>query len=84
MTKLTKWDITFIISTFYNVNMEDVLGPSRKHNLMPARHMAMFFCDAITDYSSAEIGAFFNRDHACVFYARKKILTAISTEGRSK
>ena len=51
----------------------DLKSSSRSIKIARARQIAMFFLKNVTDMSLAQIGKEFNKNHATVIYACKKI-----------
>lgn len=67
---------------FYDVTIEDLIGPSRRRPLVVARQIAMYLHRDLTDLSTPRIGEIFgNRDHTTVLHAQKKV-TALMAERR--
>ena len=77
--KLEKKDITInqIISCaceHYKVKEEDVLGKSRKANVVIVRQMSMYLAHKHTNMTASKIGIYVgNRDHATVLHGIKAI-----------
>ena len=66
--------ITRIVAENFNLSPNDLKGKSRKSGIMKPRHIAIFLCRELTDYSSTEIGeAFGGRDHATVLHSHRII-----------
>lgn len=64
------------VSEHLNVNVFDVLGPSRHQHLVDARHMAMLLMQQ-RGMSLKSIGRFMNRDHTSVLYSIRAIRNLI-------
>ena len=58
----------------FNIPVEQIVGGSRRRNLVDARQIAMYITRNMTDLSYPEIGrAFGDRDHTTVIHAVRKI-----------
>jgi chromosomal replication initiator protein len=61
---------------YFSLTIDDLCGPSRRRNLIDARHIAMYLCREMTDLSLPAIGREFGgRDHTTVMNACRKIAT---------
>jgi chromosomal replication initiator protein len=56
----------------YMVTIAEIEGPSRREEIVEARHEAMFRCSKETKANLTTIGRFFNRTHGTVIYALKR------------
>lgn len=66
--------IQHVIEQEYNITHEELIGSSKRSNLVLARHVAMYFCRVLTNDSLMQIAsAFGGRDHSTVTYANSKI-----------
>ncbi len=74
MSKIDKWDITFISAAYFGVTVDDVRSPSRKYRLMHPRQIAMYLCRELTEYSTTEIAAFFHRDHTTIIHGSSRMV----------
>ena len=62
------------VSSFYNITESDILGKSRRANIVNARQVSMYLVRSMTDMSFQEIGSkVFKRDHSTVMYAFDKV-----------
>jgi len=62
------------VASYYAVDVDDITGQSRTHNLVTARQIAMYLCRELTDLSLPRIGQLFGgRDHTTVMHADRKI-----------
>ena len=62
------------VASYYSVDVDDLTGQSRTHNLVTARQIAMYLCRELTDLSLPRIGQLFGgRDHTTVMHADRKI-----------
>ena len=63
-----------IVSQYYKVSLEDLLGKKRTRTLAFPRQIAMYLCRELTDTSLPQIGELFGgRDHTTVIHAYEKI-----------
>ena len=61
-------------SRYFDLEIEELLSPSRNRSLVTARQIAMYLCRELTDLSLPQIGVRFGgRDHTTVMHAAKKI-----------
>ncbi len=66
-------------STMFGISTEDIIGTSRRRQLVTARHIAMYVTRDLTDLSFPAIaGEFGNRDHTTVIHAVNKIKELMS------
>lgn len=66
--------IVEIVAKYYNINKSDILGKSRKKDIVLARHISMWLIRNITNKTFKEIGLFFKgKDHSTVMTAIEKI-----------
>jgi chromosomal replication initiator protein len=57
----------------FGVTVEDIKGPSREARIVNARHVAMSLMRVFFECSFADIGKVFNRGHATVMNACKRV-----------
>lgn len=57
----------------FNVSPDDILGPSRKPDIVMARQAAMHLCRKKLGLSFPELGKAFRRDHSTVIHGIRKI-----------
>ena len=71
---VTVTTILEIASDLFNIPIDQIIGGSRRRNLVDARQIAMYVTRHMTDLSYPEIGrAFGDRDHTTVIHAVRKI-----------
>jgi ribosomal protein L44E len=58
---------------YINVSIEELFSKSRVKDIVTARHIAMTISRQLTRYSLANLGEFFDRDHASVLTGTKKV-----------
>ncbi len=71
--KLDGRSIQNVITSMYNVSLEELVSRSRKRSVVFPRQIAMYLTRKYTDASLSEIGSFYNRDHSTVLYAIKAV-----------
>ena len=57
----------------FGVTVKDIKGPSREARIVNARHVAMSLMRVFFECSFADIGKVFNRGHATVMSACKRV-----------
>lgn len=70
--------ILSVVAKYYNINEKEIKGNIRIPNLVKPRHIAMYLCRKLTNYTTTQIGNFFNKDHSAVISADKKIRKLIN------
>ena len=61
------------MSDYYNVSVDDLKSSTRKKTVAIPRHIAIYLCLQLTEYSQTEIGQEFRRDHSTIISSRKFI-----------
>ena len=73
--------ISYCVSDYFNISIEDILGQSRKKDIVTARKIAMYFAKKYTKCSLKTIGSLIgNRDHSTVIHAINNIEELEKTE----
>jgi len=73
------------VSDFYNIKVSEMIGPSRKKELVEPRQVAMYLLREELKTSFPLIGKEFgNRDHTTVMHSYEKIKKEVEAEGRKK
>lgn len=68
------------VSEFYNVTVDDLKSSSRKKTVAVPRHIAIYLCRELTEYSLDEIGEEFGgRDHSTVISSINNIEDRLKT-----
>lgn len=68
------------VSEFYNVSVDDLKSSSRKKTVAVPRHIAIYLCRELTEYSLDEIGEEFGgRDHSTVISSINNIEDRLKT-----
>ena len=81
LSQISLEQITSEVSTTYNVSNKQLVGKTRKMEVVQARHISMFLCREMTSCSLLSIGAYFgNRDHSTVIHACKVIEEKITKD----
>ncbi|MBR1937750.1 MAG: chromosomal replication initiator protein DnaA [Spirochaetales bacterium] len=62
-------DITKAVAAYYNIEPTQLRSKSRTAIIKDARNVAIFLSRKITQYSTTEIGNFFNRDHSTITHS---------------
>lgn len=72
-------DIQKKVGDFFNVSINDLKSSKRTQSFSKPRHIAMYLCRELTDFSLQQIGAEFGgRDHSTVINACQKVLGLIN------
>jgi chromosomal replication initiator protein len=70
-----------IVSTYFNLKVEDFKSSRRTRNISFPRQIAMYMCRKLTDMSLPKIGEEFGgRDHTTVIHAYEKISTSLKED----
>jgi chromosomal replication initiator protein len=73
-------DIQKNVSEYYGVSVNDLKSSKRTQSFSKPRHIAMYLCRELTDYSLHQIGIEFGgRDHSTVINACQKVLGLINS-----
>jgi chromosomal replication initiator protein len=62
-----------VAADYFNIPVDELLGPSKRQPLALQRQIAMYLCRELTDLSLPAIGKAFDRDHSTVMHAEKRI-----------
>ncbi|MBO4509618.1 MAG: chromosomal replication initiator protein DnaA [Spirochaetaceae bacterium] len=71
-----------VIAEEYGLSSTDIKGKKRTKNVILPRQIAMYIAREITEFSTTEIGAEFERDHTTVVYACQKIEESIQADSK--
>ena len=82
--ELTPQRVINTVAKYYKVSKKDLLGKSRKSNIIVARHMSMWLVRKIVKLSYVEIGKVFNRDHSTIISAVQSIETSMKINAAVK
>lgn len=70
------------VADYYNLSLSDILGKSRRRNIVLPRQIAMYLSRELTSLSTTEIGAGFgNRNHTTILHGVQKV-AGLYTEGQ--
>ncbi|WP_027121529.1 helix-turn-helix domain-containing protein [Mycoplasma leonicaptivi] len=61
------------VSSYYKISLREILGKTRRKDIVIARHVCFYLLDDILNLSPTEIGRILNKDHSTVIVALKKI-----------
>ncbi len=79
--KITIESIQKAVSTFYGIEISELLSKKRNKHVVYPRQIAMYLCRRLTDASFPQIGEQFGgRDHTTVMHANEKIERDIQTD----
>ncbi|HNS03579.1 MAG TPA: chromosomal replication initiator protein DnaA [Anaerolineae bacterium] len=72
--QLSPDEVLTLVGRYFEINLDDLISPSRKREIVQARQVAMYLLRSELDLSFANIGALFGgRDHATVMHSVEKI-----------
>lgn len=72
--ELTPSRVINTVASYYKINKSDIIGKSRKKNIVLARHMAIWLVRKILNIPYKEIGKIFgNKDHSTIMSSIKVI-----------
>lgn len=72
--KITAGIIIAQTASYFDISVEELKSPARTRNLTVPRHISMYLCREMTDYSLPKIAELFNRrDHTTVINALRKV-----------
>ena len=77
---LTVDGIIDIVSSFYNVSVDDVKSTNRAAKTAYARQVAIYLAKEMTGESFPYIGDCFNRKHTTIMYSHQKVKTDIAID----
>ena len=61
------------VASYYNVEISEIKGKKRTAIIKDARNMAIYLTRKITQYSTTEIGNYFDRDHSTITHSIDKV-----------
>ncbi|PTQ53399.1 MAG: Chromosomal replication initiator protein DnaA [Brockia lithotrophica] len=78
---LTIFDIQKVVSDYFGIRREDLVGKKRTRNLVVPRQIAMYLARELTEHSLPKIGQEFGgKDHTTVIHAHEKIRREIQKD----
>lgn len=70
-----------VVSTYFNIQVDDLKSKKRKQPLVKYRHIAVYLCKLLTDSSLQKIGKEFGgRDHTTIMHSIQLIETELKLE----
>lgn len=72
--------IISIVSRRLNIPVEDIRAKRRTANVVNARHICIYMIRQLTDVSFNTLGEIFDRDHATIMAAFRKVDSAMATD----
>ena len=61
------------VASYYNIDISDIKGKKRTAIIKDARNISIYLTRKITQYSTTEIGTYFDRDHSTITHSIDKI-----------
>jgi chromosomal replication initiator protein len=77
---ITAEQIITITAKFSGVTTDQILGYSREREIVTSRHVAMYLVRKHCGHSLCRVGRIFNRDHATVIHAERRIRKLVEGE----
>ncbi len=65
--------IVSVVGKQYQVSSSDILGKSRKSEIVLPRHISIYFARTLLNSSLMDIGRYFGRDHSTIMSSIKKV-----------
>ncbi len=82
--QITLANIQRTVASYFDLEVSDLTGKSRKANIVRPRQLAMYISRELTEHSLPEIGREFSRDHSTVMHAHRKMEEELDTNIRLK
>ena len=80
-TEINIENIQQLVAEYFHLDVNTMLGKSRKRNIVIARQLGMYFAKQMTDLSLKDIGRHFgNREHTTVLHALKTVNDLAETD----
>ena len=74
-------DIIQETARFYQISAEEIKGQRRSKSIATARHVSMYLCRTLTNFSLADIGKYYgDKDHTTVLSSVRKIEKSMLTD----
>ena len=61
------------VASYFNIDISDIKGKKRTAIIKDARNTAIYLTRRITQYSTTEIGTYFDRDHSTITHSIDKV-----------
>lgn len=82
--EITPQIIIDVITGYFDVTVEEMVGKGKVRRLVTARQFAMYLCRELTELSLPQIGKVFGgRDHTTAMYAERKIRKSIQEDRKT-
>ncbi|MEJ6550210.1 chromosomal replication initiator protein DnaA [Corynebacterium sp. USCH3] len=82
--EITPQIIIEVITGYFDVTVEEMVGKGKVRRLVTARQFAMYLCRELTELSLPQIGKVFGgRDHTTAMYAERKIRKSIQEDRKT-
>jgi chromosomal replication initiator protein len=82
--EITPQIIIDVITGYFDVTVEEMMGKGKVRRLVTARQFAMYLCRELTELSLPQIGKVFGgRDHTTAMYAERKIRKSIQEDRKT-
>ena len=83
--KITSQKILESVSAYYNVSVDEIIGQSKRQNIVMPRQIAMYLCHEMTNMNYKMIGtALGNRDRTTAIHGVDKIMEMIEKDNNLK
>ncbi len=73
-------EIIEAVARCYDTSVSDILSPSRDYKIITARHVAIYLARSRLTMSLPEIAKAFNRTHATVYFAERKVFERMAED----
>lgn len=77
---ITPQHIVKKVARFFNLKTEDLMGTSRRSEIVKPRQIAIYLMRKEGHYSYPNIGDFLKKDHSTIMHSYKKILGAVKQD----
>ncbi len=82
---ITMEDVVKKVSNMSNVSSKEIIGKSRKMEIVEARHMSIYLCRKIMGTSLSNIGLYFGgRDHTTIMHSITQVSNKIKSDIKVK
>ncbi len=72
-TEITFEQIARVTASYFDIDLNDIMGTARGQKVSFARHIAIYLCREITNQSFVNIAKYFNKKHTTMMFAHEKI-----------
>jgi len=77
---ITAQHIVRKVARFFNLKTEDIMGTSRRSEIVRPRQIAIYLMRKESNFSYPTIGDFLKKDHSTIMHSYKKIKAAVSRD----